>query len=109
MTAAEQLAETVKAWFAGRLPDGWFTAPVEIVFDRDEILVVGALADVDLEKDATDAARSAARSARIDRFRDETRQQRMRIADAAEQKFKRKVAWGASCGSERVLFTTLSI
>jgi hypothetical protein len=33
----------------------------------------------------------------------------MRIADQAEGKFGRKVAWGAECGGERVVFTTLSI
>jgi hypothetical protein len=33
----------------------------------------------------------------------------MRIADDAEAKFGRKVAWGAECGGERHIFTTLSI
>jgi hypothetical protein len=102
-------AATLRAWFAGRLPDDWFTGAVEVTFDRDEILVVGLISDVDLEKDATDTARRAARAARLVRFREDTRRARMRIADDAEPRFGRKVAWGAECGGERVLFTTLSV
>ena len=48
-------------WFAGRLPDAWFTGAPDVSVDREEILVVGAIADVDLAADATDAARAAAR------------------------------------------------
>ena len=33
----------------------------------------------------------------------------MRIADEAEGRFARKVAWGARCGDEEELFTTLSV
>ena len=33
----------------------------------------------------------------------------MRIADDAEHKFGRKVAWGARCGDEEVAFTSLSV
>jgi hypothetical protein len=46
---------------------------------------------------------------RISRFREETREQRMRIADEAEQRYGRKVAWGASIGDRRVLFTQLAV
>ena len=35
----------VAGWFAGRLPDGWFTGPVELTIDRDEITVIGTLAE----------------------------------------------------------------
>ncbi|HEY5014553.1 MAG TPA: hypothetical protein VIK61_17850 [Acidimicrobiia bacterium] len=99
---------TVQGWFAGRLPDGWFTGAPEVVVDRDEILVVGALAEPDYP-DAETAARQAARLARIQRFREETREQRMRIADEAEARTGRKVAWGASCGGETRVFTSLSV
>lgn len=102
-------AEKLAAWFAGRLPDEWFLGPAEITFDRDEILVVGQIADVELGDDASDGARRAARTARIERFRDETRHARMGIADDAQHRFGRKVAWGAECGDVRVLFTTLSV
>ena len=37
----------VAGWFAGRLPDGWFTGPVDLTIDRDEITVVGTLAEPD--------------------------------------------------------------
>jgi hypothetical protein len=33
----------------------------------------------------------------------------MRIADEAERRFGRKLAWGAICGDQRHLFTTLSV
>ena len=98
-----------QGWFAGRLPDGWFTGPPEVVADRDEIVVIGTLADPDVGKDADDATRAAARSARIHGFREDTRQARMRIADEAEARFARKVAWGARCGDEEQLFTNLSV
>ena len=102
------VSSTTQGWFVGRLPDGWFSGPPEITYDRDEILVVGSLPEP--EAPGADAeTRAAARQARIESFREETRQQRIRIAEAAESKFGRKVAWGAECGGERVVFTTLSI
>jgi hypothetical protein len=104
-----ETAEELAAWFAGRLPDEWFTGPPEVTADREEILVVGSLADVELTGRPTAAAKAAARSARVDRFREDTRDQRMRIADEAQRHFRRKVSWGADCGGERVLFTTLSV
>jgi hypothetical protein len=96
-------------WFAGRVPDDWFTGPPEVTYDRDEVLVLGPLAVPDLGADADDDARAAAVASRIEAFRDETRPHRMAIADAAEQRFGRKVAWGVECGSERVVFTSLSV
>ena len=94
----------VAGWFAGRLPDGWFTGPVELIIDRDEITVVGTLA----EPAAGEGDPAAARAGRIARFREETRKQRMAIADAAQERYGRSVAWGAVCGDQRELFTTLS-
>lgn len=102
------VSSATQGWFVGRLPDGWFSGPPEITYDRDEILVIGTLPDP--EGAGEDAeTRAAARLARIESFREETRQQRIRIAAAAEDKFGRKVAWGVECGGERVVFTTLSI
>ncbi|MGY1649706.1 hypothetical protein [Geodermatophilus sp. SYSU D01119] len=95
----------VAGWFAGRLPDGWFTGPVEIAVDRDEITVVGPLA----EPDAGEGDPAAARAGRIARFREDTREQRMAIADAAQERYGRSVAWGASCGDEREVFTNASV
>ena len=102
------VSSTTQGWFVGRLPDGWFGGPPEITYDREEILVVGSLPEP-VAPGADAETRAAARQARIESFREETRQQRIRIAEAAESKFGRKVAWGAECGGERVVFTTLSI
>ncbi|MFI5046859.1 MAG: hypothetical protein ACHQIG_07320 [Acidimicrobiia bacterium] len=99
----------LQAWFAGRLPDTWFTGPPTVVVDRDEIVVVGALTDPDAGPDADDGARATARAARIQGFREDTRALRMRIADEAEARFGRKVAWGARCGDGEELFTSLSV
>src|SRR5439155_18914082 len=57
----------------------------------------------------TEGARAAARSARIARFRGETRDARIRVARDAERLFGRKVSWGASCGGVEELFTTLGV
>ena len=100
---------TVQGWFAGRLPDGWFDAAPQVTVDRDEILVVGTLTEPDYPDSGDDDAKRAARLARIQRFREETREQRMRIADEAEARTGRKVAWGASCGDESRVFTSLSV
>jgi hypothetical protein len=105
----KSVSSTTLGWFVGRIPDDWFSGPPEITYDRDEILVVGALPEPEQAKGADEETRAAARRARIESFRADTRQQRMRIADQAEAKFGRKVAWGAECDGERVLFTTLSI
>jgi hypothetical protein len=101
-------ATKLRGWFAGRLPDGWFTGPPEVSHDRDEIVVVGALPEPDAG-DADPETVAAARRARIQGFREDTRSMRMRIADEAEARFARKVAWGARCGDEEELFTTLSV
>ena len=96
-------------WFAGRLPDGWFTGPPTVTYDRDEILVVGTLPAPDVGAGADVETRTAAARSRIEAFREETRGQRMAVADAAEAKFDRKVAWGVECGEVREVFTNLSV
>jgi hypothetical protein len=96
-------------WFAGRLPDKLFTGPPSITTDRDEILVVGTVDEPEVPADATEATRAAARSARIGRFRNETRDARIQVARDAERLFGRKVSWGARCGEVEELFTTLGV
>ncbi|MDX6200440.1 MAG: hypothetical protein QOJ79_3591 [Actinomycetota bacterium] len=100
-------ADGIDGWFAGRLPDGWFQGPAEITVDRDEILVVGRIPAPDAASD--DAVRAEAEAGRVTRFREETREARMKIAREAEHRFGRKVAWGAVAGDTRVHFTTLSV
>src|SRR5207245_8999041 len=103
------MTEDIGAWFAGRLPKTWFARPPEVTSDSEEILVVGELADAEPAAGTAPQAREAARVARIDRFREETREERVKIAREAERRFRRKVAWGARCGDETRVFTTLSL
>jgi hypothetical protein len=101
-------ADDAPAWITGRLPDSWFTEAPEVVVDREEILVVGRVPAPGLPDDASDADRVAAEQGRVGRFREETRDERITIAREAEQRYGRKVAWGAASGGTRQLFTTLS-
>jgi hypothetical protein len=108
MSAQEQ--DEIRGWVVGRIPDGWFTAAPEVTVDREELLIVGTLPDVELEADAaTPAATAAARAARTSRFREETRAQRMRIADEAEHRFGKKVSWGSRIADTTALYTTVSV
>ena len=104
-------AEGVAEWFAGRLPDGWFDGAPEVVVDREEVLVVGTLAAPPAGDDGTEAAGSGAQweAGRISRFRESTRDERMRIAREAERRFGRKVAWGAQAGGTREVFANLAV
>ena len=98
----------VQAWFVGRMPDGWFVEAPRVTADREEILVVGTVAEPEYPEGADESGIGAARRARILRFREETREQRMRIADEAEARTGRKVAWGARCGDEEQIFTSIA-
>lgn len=106
----------VAGWLRGRLPDEWFTAPAEVSVDREEIVVVGRLAEPDpddseqvLPPDGGAAQAAQAAQGRIARFREDTRDHRIAIAREAEHRFGRKIAWGASCGDEQILFTHLAV
>src|SRR5205809_1744921 len=103
------MPEDVCGSFAARVPTGWFVGPPDVTADGEEILVMGTLPDVELAGGTAKSGRVAARLARIDRFREETRDDRIRIARDAERQFGRKVAWGARCGDEARIFTTLSV
>ena len=97
--------ENIRAWLTGRLPDEWTRGEVGVSVDREEIVVVLPLPGPETEE----TTRSAAEAGRIARFREETRLQRMTIADEAEERFGRKVAWGAVCGGTRELFSHLAV
>jgi hypothetical protein len=49
----------------------------------------------------------------VSRFREETRAERIRIADEAQDKYGRKVSWGVEFGTaeapERILFTHIAV
>jgi hypothetical protein len=102
-------AEELQGWFAGRLPGEWFAGAPDVSVDREEILVVGTLSDPELPEGASSEAAAAARLARIDGHREDTRERRMRIAQEAQHRFGRHVSWGAQCGDVRKLFTTISV
>ena len=59
-TTTEKL--DVAEFFRGKVPKGWFTEPVEVQADSDEVLVVGKLADGE-----------GTAAARVKAFREETR------------------------------------
>jgi hypothetical protein len=101
--------QELQGWFAGRIPDGWFTAAPTLTGDREEVIVAGDLAAPDLGTDATPAAKAAAARSRAEAFREETREHRMRIAQEAEHRFGRKVSWAVSVDGEQIPFTTLSV
>ncbi len=95
-------ADDAAKWFAGRLPDGWFD-DVDVTVDREEITVVGTLAGVD---PATDAAEA---EGRIGRFRADTREQRIAVAEEAQGRYGRTVSWGARVGDTTAMFTHLAV
>lgn len=89
----------ISGWFAGRVPEGWFTDAPTVTVDREEIVVVGTLP----------APEPGAEVGRVKRFREESRDQRIRIAAEAEERFGRKVSWGVRVGDDRYLFAHLAI
>lgn len=96
-------------WFAGRIPEGWFTGRPEVRADREEIWVIGTLPDVSLDKDASKEAAAAARAGRIKQFREETREQRIAISAEARNRFGRDTAWGVRIGDMQEMFTHLAL
>jgi len=103
------MPDELQAWFERKVPKDWFIGPLEVMADSEEILVIGTLPDVELAAGTSSDAQAAARDARIDRYREETRDDRVRIAREAERHFRRKVGWGARCGDRVKLFTTASV
>jgi hypothetical protein len=101
-------------WFAGRLPEGWFDGDPTVTVDREEITVVGKLADPESAgQEAGDEESQARTEGRVSRFREETRSERMHIADEAQDRYGRKVSWGvevsSQSGTERILFTHIAV
>lgn len=98
-------ASDAAEWFAGRLPEGWFDGDPTVTVDREEITVVGRLPEAEGETQARAAGRAS-------RFREETRAERMRIADEAQSRYGRTVSWGVELGGDvpqRILFTHLAV
>src|SRR5664280_2529746 len=94
-------------WQQADLPDAtaaadWFAGDLSVTVDRDEIIVIG-------EPPAPESGEAAAAEGRITRWREDTRGQRMKIADEAQAKYGRNVAWGARIGETGQLFTHLAV
>jgi hypothetical protein len=103
-------ADDVPAWLGGRLPDDWFVGEPTVTVDREEIVIIGELAaPASGDESPDEQAATAAAHGRIGRFREQSREARMTIADEAEARYGRKVAWGASIGDTTVLFTHLAV
>jgi hypothetical protein len=109
-TSRTQSTTEITGWLQGRLPDEWFTGAPEVTIDREEILVLGTLAAPEgIEGDPDGPETSEAAHGRISRFREDTRDERIAIAREAEHRFGRKIAWGATCGPVRGVFTNLAV
>jgi hypothetical protein len=100
-------ASDAAEWFAGRLPEDWFDGDPTVIVDREEITVIGRLPEPEGEQSEARA------SGRVSRFREETRPERMRIADEAQDTYGRTVSWGVQVGDpespERILFTHIAV
>ena len=89
----------IERWFEDKVPSSWLSGLPTVTVDREEILVICPLA----------ADKKTPAGQTIEAFRSDTRRDRMAIADDAQELFRRKVSWGASCGDETTLFTTVSV
>lgn len=105
--------QQIAAWFAGRLAGGLPGAEgagkAQVTVDDDEVLVVVPLDTPALADGADDQQRATAEAARVSGFREDSRDQRVRVAEEAQAAFGRTVSWGATCGTTTVLFTTANV
>ena len=103
--------KTLEAWLAGRLPADWFTGPVELRRDRDELMIIGGLSEPDLGEGSGAVSpedRALAVRGRIRQFREDTRDRRIAIARELEHASGQKVSWGVRVGDTEEVFTQLS-
>jgi len=97
--------DEIAGWFAGRLPDGWFTGAPSVTTDDKQVLVVGTIDAPTLTEGATAETKAGAESGRIARFRETTRGARILIAREVERQHEVPVTWGAICGGTTLTFT----
>jgi hypothetical protein len=97
--------DEIAGWFAGRLPDGWFTGAPSVTTDDKQVLVVGTLDAPTLPEGATAETKAGAEAGRIARFREATRGPRILIAREIERKYEIPVTWGATSGGTTLTFT----
>jgi hypothetical protein len=99
--------EEIRGWILGRVPKSWYAGEPEVRIDEDEIWVVGSLADV--QASGGSEVVSAARQGAIQRHREETREERMKIAQEARERFRLNLAWGAKVGDQTAIFTHMAV
>ena len=99
----------VRAWLRGRLPADLFVGEPDVTIDREEITIVGPIAEPERREGESDADHAATIEGAIAEFRERTREARIRVARDLERRGGRKVAWGVSCGDRRALFTHLAV
>ncbi len=102
-------ADDAAGWVVGRLPGEWFVEPPTVTVDRDEVMIIGQIEAPELPADTTEADRVAAEQGRIARFREDTREARIGVAQQLEHRYQRRASWGASCGDSTEMFTTQSV
>ncbi len=94
------LQDDLVAWFDEALPDDWFAGTATVRHDNEEILVVGDLGEPRTGLDDLE---------QIGAFRESTRDRRMSIADDAQNRFRRRVSWGARAGETEARFTSANV
>ena len=99
----EEVQQAVGGWFAGRLPGEWTVEPARVTVDREEITVVLGIEDVAAGE--TEVATAEARAGRARGFREDTREERMKIAREAQHRYERTVSWGLRVGDHEELWT----
>lgn len=104
----ELTVENVASWCAQRLGEEWQLSPAEIAVDRDEITIWLSISDLDSGADLDADEAMEAREIRTAAFRDETRGQRIEIAQETERHFGVPVSWGLQMGDHRELWTHVS-
>ncbi|UED83766.1 hypothetical protein [Streptomyces profundus] len=100
--------QELRGWFAGRLPESWFTELVEVSADREEITLIGRIPEPQLPPGTPTTEFEAACEGRITEFRERTRMQRVEVAREAQLRFRRQLSWGARCGHSQEMFTHIS-
>lgn len=98
--------QELRGWLTGRIPPDWFTGPVEVVMDREELTVIGPVELPDAAGESSE--RAAAAKGRAKAFREHTRDERIIIAREIEKRTDHKVSWGVTIDDRRYLFTHLA-
>lgn len=100
--------QELQDWLQARLPAHLVGGPPTITIYDDEVVIILALADADVDTMAPGAERRQAERRLIAWRREETRPLRMRLARELQKMLGRPVAWGMRVGSTEALFTTRS-